>query len=87
MNCFECGYELLETRGRNTGKQRRTPVGDGRVESQFWLVAEYGMKVGYVRNIERDPHVRLKLRQGLRYRWHNGDSATTAQKRVSSDRG
>ena len=30
------------------------------------------MKAGYVRNIECDPHVRLKLRQGLRYRWHTG---------------
>jgi F420H(2)-dependent quinone reductase len=30
------------------------------------------MNAGYVRNIERDPHVRLKLREGLRYRWHRG---------------
>jgi hypothetical protein len=30
------------------------------------------MNAGYVRNIEREPHVRLKLRQGLRYRWHAG---------------
>jgi F420H(2)-dependent quinone reductase len=47
-------------------------VGDGRIGNQFWLVAEHGMKAGYVRNIERDPHVRLKLREGLRYRWHEG---------------
>ena len=66
------GYALLETKGRKTGKPRRTPVGDGRVESQFWLVAEHGMRAGYVRNIERDPHVRLKLRQGLTYHWHTG---------------
>ena len=66
------GYALLETRGRKTGKPRRTPVGDGRLGNQFWLVAEHGMNAGYVRNIERDPHVRLKLRRGLRYRWHTG---------------
>jgi len=30
------------------------------------------MKAGYVRNIEPDPRVRLKLREGLRYRWHEG---------------
>jgi hypothetical protein len=30
------------------------------------------MNAGYVRNIERDPHVRLKLREGLRYHWHTG---------------
>jgi deazaflavin-dependent oxidoreductase (nitroreductase family) len=66
------GYALLETKGRKSGKPRRTPVGDVRVGSQFWLVAEHGMKAGYVRNIESDPHVRLKLRDGPRYRWHAG---------------
>jgi F420H(2)-dependent quinone reductase len=44
------GYALLETTGRMTGKARRTPVGDGWVGCQFWLVAEHGMKAGYVRN-------------------------------------
>jgi len=66
------GYALLETKGWKTGKPRRTPVGDGRIGNHFWLVAEHGTKAGYVRNIERDPHVRLKLREGLRYRWHTG---------------
>ena len=66
------GYALLETIGRKTGKPRRTPVGDGRVGEQFWLVAEHGMKARYVLNIERDPHVRLKLREGLKYHWHTG---------------
>src|SRR6201982_2114883 len=66
------GYALLETKRRKTGKPRRTPVGYGRIGNQFWLVAEHGMKAGYVRNIERDPHVRLKLREGLKYRWHAG---------------
>jgi hypothetical protein len=49
------GYALLETTGRKTGKPRRTPVGDGLVGNQFWIVAEHGMKVGYVRNIASDP--------------------------------
>jgi len=66
------GYALLETIGRKSGKSRRTPVGDGRIGNQFWLVAEHGMKAGYVRNIERDPRVRLKPRDGLRSRWHTG---------------
>ena len=66
------GYALLETIGRKTGKPRRTPVGDGRIGNQFWLVAEHGMKAGYVRNIQCDPHVRLKVREGLRYHWHTG---------------
>lgn len=66
------GYALLETIGRKTGKPRRTPVGDGRVGGQFWLVAEHGMKAGYVLNIARNPRVRLKLRNGLKARWHTG---------------
>src|SRR6476620_1314343 len=66
------GYALLETKGRQTAKPRRTPVGDGCIGNQFWLVAEHGMKAGYVRNIEHDPRVRLKLRDGLRTRWHTG---------------
>jgi deazaflavin-dependent oxidoreductase (nitroreductase family) len=61
------GYALLETRGRKTGKPRRTPVGDGQSRKSVWLVAEHGMKAGYVRNVERDPRVRMKLREGLKY--------------------
>jgi deazaflavin-dependent oxidoreductase (nitroreductase family) len=66
------GYALLETIGRKTGKPRHTPVGDGRVGNQFWLVTEHGMKAGYVRNLVRHPRVRLKLREGFRARWHTG---------------
>jgi deazaflavin-dependent oxidoreductase (nitroreductase family) len=66
------GYALLETIGRKTGKPRRTPVGDARIGGQFWLVAEHGRKAGYVRNIEANPRVRIKARDGLRARWHAG---------------
>ena len=66
------GYALLETAGRKTGKSRRTPVGDGRVGGEFWIVAEHGVKAGYVRNIQTNPRVRLKLREGVHARWHNG---------------
>ena len=66
------GYALLETTGRKTGKARRIPVGDARVGDRFWIVAEHGMKAGYVRNIAHNPRVRLKLREGLRAHWHTG---------------
>jgi deazaflavin-dependent oxidoreductase (nitroreductase family) len=66
------GRALLETTGRKTGKPRRVPVGIGLVGRQFWIVAEHGQKAAYVRNILENPRVRLKLRDGLRSRWHNG---------------
>jgi len=66
------GRALLETIGRKTGKPRRIPVGIGRVGQQFWIVAEHGQNAAYVRNIGANPRVRLKLRDGLRSRWHSG---------------
>jgi len=69
------GYALLETIGRKTGKPRRTPVGDGRVGGQFWIVTEHGTKAGYVRNIASNPRVRVKLRIGLRARWRAGTAS------------
>ena len=66
------GYALLETIGRKTGKPRRTPVGDARVGNRLWIVAEHGMKAGYVRNLVRHPRVRVKLRKGLGAQWHRG---------------
>ena len=66
------GYALLETIGRKSGKPRRTPVGNGRVGNEFWIVAEHGTKAGYIRNIESNPQVRVKLRDGLRSRWYSG---------------
>jgi deazaflavin-dependent oxidoreductase (nitroreductase family) len=72
MGVVRPGYALLETIGRKTGKPRRTPVGDGRIGSQFWIVAEHGRQSGYVRNIEANPRVRIKARDGLRGRWYTG---------------
>jgi deazaflavin-dependent oxidoreductase (nitroreductase family) len=66
------GYALLETTGRVSGKPRRNPVGNGWEGSTFWIVAEHGLEAGYVRNIQRDPHVRVRVRDGWRSRWFDG---------------
>jgi deazaflavin-dependent oxidoreductase (nitroreductase family) len=66
------GLAILETRGRRTGEPRRTPVGNGRKGDEFWIIAEHGNRASYVRNIRRDPHVRVRLRVGWRYRWVPG---------------
>ncbi|MGZ0237426.1 nitroreductase/quinone reductase family protein [Streptomyces sp. CPS1] len=59
---------LLETTGRVSGKPRRTPVGGRRVGGSFWLVSEYGYASQYVRNIQADPRVRVRVGG----RWHRG---------------
>jgi deazaflavin-dependent oxidoreductase (nitroreductase family) len=59
---------LLETTGRKSGEPRRTPLGGSRVGNQFWFVSEFGDKSQYVKNIQADPNVRVRLRG----RWHKG---------------
>jgi deazaflavin-dependent oxidoreductase (nitroreductase family) len=66
------GLAILETRGRVTGRPRRTPVGNGRSGDTLRIIAEHGERSGYVHNIRRDPRVRVRLRIGLRYRWIDG---------------
>ena len=55
------GDGLLETTGRRTGLRRRTPVCDGLEGETFWLVARCGRDADWVRNIEADPRVRVKV--------------------------
>jgi deazaflavin-dependent oxidoreductase (nitroreductase family) len=66
------GLAIVETRGRVSGQPRHTPVGNGRMGPDFWIIAEHGTRAGYVRNIRHDPRVRLRLRIGWRYQWVNG---------------
>ena len=72
------GLAILETRGRVSGRPRRTPVGNGRKGSSFWIIAEHGLRAGYVRNIQHDPRVRVRLRVGWRYRWVPGIATVLA---------
>lgn len=59
---------LLETTGRTSGLPRTTPVGGRRVGGSFWLVSEFGYRSQYVRNIQADPRVRVRVAG----RWHHG---------------
>ena len=67
---------LLETRGRKTGQPRRTPVGNGydKGTNTFWIVAEHGRGAAYVKNIEADPRVRVKIGR----RWRTGTAHVLA---------
>jgi deazaflavin-dependent oxidoreductase (nitroreductase family) len=61
-------HALLETTGRTSGLPRRVPVGNGLRDGVFWIVTEHGYHADYVRNIQKDPRVRVKVGR----RWHTG---------------
>jgi deazaflavin-dependent oxidoreductase (nitroreductase family) len=62
------GIAILETTGRKSGRPRRTPVGRSLDGDTCWIVAEHGRKASYVRNIQADPSVRIKIGR----RWRTG---------------
>jgi len=62
------GLVILETTGRRSGKPRRTPVGKALVGDTLWVVAEHGLRASYVRNIEADRRVRVRVGR----RWRTG---------------
>ena len=66
------GDALLETVGRRTGQPRLTPVCDGLDGQTFWLVAQAGHRADWVRNIEANPRVRVKVASWPRTRWRTG---------------
>jgi deazaflavin-dependent oxidoreductase (nitroreductase family) len=55
------GIAILETTGRKTGQPRRTPVGKALEGDTLWVVAEHGLKAAYVRNIQANPRVRVRI--------------------------
>ena len=59
-------HALLETTGRRSGTPRRVPVGNGLRGDTFWIVSEHGFESDYVKNIQANPRVRVKL--GPRWR-------------------
>jgi deazaflavin-dependent oxidoreductase (nitroreductase family) len=61
-------HALLETTGRKSGLPRRTPVGNGLRDGKFWIIAEHGTHADYVRNIQQDSRVRVKVGR----RWYSG---------------
>jgi deazaflavin-dependent oxidoreductase (nitroreductase family) len=55
------GIAILETTGRKSGQPRRNPVTNGLDDGVFWIVAEHGRRASYVRNIEANPRVRVRV--------------------------
>jgi deazaflavin-dependent oxidoreductase (nitroreductase family) len=55
------GLVILETTGRRSGQPRRTPVGKAIMGDTLWVIAEHGRRAAYVRNIEANPRVRVRI--------------------------
>jgi deazaflavin-dependent oxidoreductase (nitroreductase family) len=69
------GTAILETIGRRSGQPRLNPVTNGLDDGVFWIVAEHGRRASYVRNIEANPRVRVRVGR----RWHGGTARLVAQ--------
>jgi deazaflavin-dependent oxidoreductase (nitroreductase family) len=69
------GSAILETVGRKSGRPRQTPVTNGLAGDAFWIVTEHGRRAGYVRNIEANPRVRVKIGR----RWRSGTAAVVPE--------
>jgi deazaflavin-dependent oxidoreductase (nitroreductase family) len=71
---FVPGWVMIETMGRRTGRPHRVPVGGGVRGGSVWVVASVGRKSDYVRNIEADPRVRVRVHG----RWRTGTAYVNA---------
>ena len=65
---------ILETSGRRSAQPRRVPVGKALDGDTLWVVAEHGRRAGYVRNIEANPRVRVRVGR----RWRTGTARVLA---------
>jgi deazaflavin-dependent oxidoreductase (nitroreductase family) len=65
---FPKSHALLETTGRRSGEPRRVPLGNGLRGDKFWIVTEHGYGADYVKNIQKDPRVRVKVGR----QWYGG---------------
>ena len=62
---------ILETTGRRSGELRRVPVTRLLEGDTLWIVTEHGRRAGYVRNIEANPRVRVRVGR----RWRSGTAS------------
>src|SRR3954463_10917473 len=73
-------HALLETTGRKSGLPRQVPVGNGLRGREFWIVTEHGYAADYVKNIQQNPRVRVKVKG----RWREGTAHLLPQEDVAA---
>jgi deazaflavin-dependent oxidoreductase (nitroreductase family) len=59
---------VLETTGRRSGQPRQVVVSRLVEGETLWIVTEHGHKAAYVKNIEANPRVRVRIGR----RWRDG---------------
>jgi deazaflavin-dependent oxidoreductase (nitroreductase family) len=60
------GFVIVETTGRRTREPRHTVVGMHVEGDTGWVIAEFGRHAGYVRNLEANPEVRVRMHRTWR---------------------
>ena len=55
------GWAVIETTGRKSGQPRQTPVGGRMRAHSFWLVTGERSRSQYVKNLEAEPVVRVRI--------------------------
>jgi deazaflavin-dependent oxidoreductase (nitroreductase family) len=61
-------WAVVETTGRVSGKRRLVPVANNVRDGALWIVAVHGRGAAYVRNMEANPDVRVRIGS----RWFRG---------------
>jgi len=69
---------LLTTTGRRSGKKRVTPLQYELIGSDYYVGAARGLKADWVRNIQTDPHVEVRV--GARHFSANAEVVNEASK-------
>ena len=70
---------ILETTGRQSGRAA-AGAGDRLLEGDtLWIVTEHGRKAAYVRNIEANPRVRVRVGR----RWRPGTAQVLPERRLA----
>ena len=83
------GDALLETIGRRSGQARTTPVCDGLEGDTSWVIAQHGRMADYVRNLEANPRVRVRVSGESGAGWRAGTAHHPGPRRsarASADR-
>jgi deazaflavin-dependent oxidoreductase (nitroreductase family) len=54
-------WAVIETTGRVTATKRLTPVANNVRDGALWVVAVHGRRAAYIRNVEAEPRVRVRI--------------------------